>query len=219
VVAEVVRGVSRPVLLVLIIFVLFGLGVLLWWPPHALPDRSSDLGTALIGGGVVALVVLVLERSFAKEAERRDLLLQVGLVDELRGINLNGRDLSGFLLTGKTLSHARFRRASLRGANLSGARLDYADLCEADLRDAKMDATGLMPSDTLFPSEDLFPGPIFPDANLQAVGLKGAAYNSRTRWPQNFGPDTLDKAGAERVDEFNKLATWWWHHRIRTPQT
>ena len=208
---------KRSVLLVLIILVLFGFGAPLWWPPCAPPDRSSDLGTALIAGGVVALAVLVLERSFTKEAERRDLLLQLSLVDELRGLDLSGRDLSGFLLTDKTLSHARFRRANLMGANLSGARLDYADLSEADLRGAKMDATGLFPNETLFPSEDLIPGPVFPDANLQSVGLQGAAYNSRTSWPEHLGPDGADRAGAERVDKLGKLAKWRWHHRIRKP--
>ena len=210
---------KRALLLGLILLVLFAPGLFLWWPPCAPPDRSSELGTALIAGGVVALAVLVLERSFTKEAERRDLLLQLGFVGELRGIDLSGRDLSGFQLTEKTLSYARFRKANLRGANLSGSRLDHADLREADLRDAKMDATDLFPSETLFPSEDLIPGPIFPDANLQGVGLQGAAYNSRTRWPENFGPDTLNQAGAKRVDGFGKFVSWWWNHRIRKSKT
>jgi hypothetical protein len=71
--------VKRSVLLGLILLVLFAPGVLFWWPPCAPPDRSSELGTTLIGGGVVALAILVLERLFTKEVERRDLLLQLGL--------------------------------------------------------------------------------------------------------------------------------------------
>jgi hypothetical protein len=211
-----VRGVKRSVLLVLIIFffVLFGLGGLLWWPPCALPDRSSELGTALIGGGIVALAVLVLERSLTKEANRRDLLLQLGLGRDMRGIDLSGRNLSGFHLPTKDFSHAVFRRASLRGSNLSGAHLDFADLREVDLRGTKLDKTGLAPSKTLVPSNSLAPGAIFPDASCQGWRVEGVMYDSATKWPSNFPSDAADDAGAECIDGFGKLVKWWYRHRI-----
>jgi hypothetical protein len=187
VVAEGVWEVSRWGLLALIVLVLFAPGFLLWLPPCAPPDRSSDLGTALIGGGVVAIAVLLLERSFAKETARRDLLLQLSQAEELRGIDLSGEDLSDFYLPQKVLAHSRFRKANLKGANLSGAQLAFADLREADLRDAKLDATGLWPKETQFPSDEPFPRPYIPDANLESVSLQGAAYSPETTWPQDWG--------------------------------
>jgi uncharacterized protein YjbI with pentapeptide repeats len=162
--------------------------------------------------------VLFLERSFAKEAERRDLLLQLGIVSELRGIDLSGRDLSGFHLSNKDLRHANFRRANLRGANLSGAKLNHADLREADLRGTKLDETGLYPSETLVPSEDLAIGPIFPDANLQGAKLQGVARNLQTRLPQTLGPEIVDTDGAEQVNTLFQLFKWRWRHRMRKPK-
>jgi hypothetical protein len=170
-----------------------------------------------MGGGGIAFAVLFLERSFAKEAERRDLLLQLGLGSDTRGIDLSGRALSGFHLPGKDLRHANLRRANLKGANLSGAKLDFADLREADLRGAKLDKTGLAPSETLVPSEELFPGPIFPDAHCQGWRVGGAGYDSGTKWPSNFPSDEADNAGAKRLNGIGERVKWRWQHRILKP--
>jgi drug/metabolite transporter (DMT)-like permease len=89
----------------ILVSVIIGVGLcvgsfLLWWLPDAYPDRYSDLGTALlgalVGGGVVASVVLFLERRHASEAEKRNLQLMLGVGNSFVGIDLRGRDLSGF---------------------------------------------------------------------------------------------------------------------------
>ena len=174
-------------------------GFWLWFPPEADANRYSDLGTTLIGGATVGVAILYLERQFSRRAERRDLQMQLGLTDELPGVDLSGRDLSRFYLPGKDLRHANLRKAKLRGANLSGVKLDHANLSKADIRGAKLDETGLAPSNTLVPSNELVPGPLFPDANLQGVTLTGAKYDEHTTWPRNFSADNADNAGAIRA--------------------
>ncbi len=169
----------------LAVVVVFGIGFCLWWPPGEEPNRSSDLGTALMGGGIVGLVLLFLERHLSRGAERRDLQLQLGLTDELPGVHLSRRNLSSFYLPGKDLRHANLSKANLRGTNLSGARLDHANLSKANLRGAKLDATHLLPSETLMPSNDLALEP-FSDARLQGVDLREAKYDKHTTWPSDF---------------------------------
>ena len=179
----------------------FLVGLWLWLPPGEDPNRYSDLGTTLIGGVIVAVAVIYLERQLSRRAERRDLQLQLGLTDELPVVALSCRDLSGFYLPGKDLRHANLSSANLRGANLSGALLDHANLRNADLRGTKLDETGLFPSETTVPSDNLFPGPLFPDARLQGVKLEGAVYDKRTSWPSGF-----DAAKAGAID----TRRWWW---------
>jgi len=101
-VEESVPRVRRWVLLPFAALVVFG-GVL-WWPPDTPPDRYSDLGTAIVGGGVIALAVLFLEQRHAAEADRREVLLTLGLGESFVGIDLRHRDLSGSYLAGKDFS-------------------------------------------------------------------------------------------------------------------
>ena len=190
-------------LAVFIVGVLVVVGVILWWPPEATPNRKSGLGVALIGTAVIAFAVLYLERLFTKESDKRVLQIQLSLTDDLSGIDLSGRDLSGFYLPGKNLKHADLRGANLRDANLSGVKLNHADLSKADLRGTKLDETGLFPSQTLVPSGDLVPGPIFPEANLQGVHLVGAKYDKYTTWPKSFDADNVGaKRGFSLFQEF-----------------
>ena len=76
------RGWLLPMLIILVVF---GVGLALWLPPNHTPDRYSDLGTAIIGGGVVVLAALLFERRLSRAAERRDLHVQLGLQDEEEG--------------------------------------------------------------------------------------------------------------------------------------
>jgi hypothetical protein len=215
-----VRGVRSPVLpgfAMFAILLVFAAGTLLWWPPSAPPDRQSDLGTALVGGGVIALAALFLEQRYAVEADRRDLLLTLGLGHRFVGIDLQGRDLSRAYLVDKDLSGARFGKAKLKGANLAGADLTRASLMKADCRGTNFRRS---PS-PLFPGPGVFPGPnVFPsegapagepqvgDATFEKTGVEGAIYDDSTRWPEDFDPD---EAGAVHV---KKRSLWW---RLRHP--
>lgn len=179
-------------------------GLWLWWPPGAAADRHSDLGVTLIGGAVVALAVLYLERQFTRGAERRDLRLQIGLQNNLAGIDLRRRDLSGFHLAGKDLRGANLSGTNLRGANLSGASLRDAVLNDADLRGAKLNETPLYPSETLYPSKDLYPGPIYPDAIIQNTGLSKVKYDAATKWPGHIDPSKVGAVEVKRGRLFGK---------------
>jgi hypothetical protein len=145
---------------VIVVGALVLLGGLLW-PLEAKPNRLSDLGVGLIGGLITA-VGLVLDRQFAKQAEKRDLILTLGTGDRFVGIDLRGRDLSGVNLAGKDFSGARFDKAKLRGVNFSGANLSWVSFAGADIRGAKFDRTPLYPSEYLRPSPNLSPGAIAP---------------------------------------------------------
>jgi hypothetical protein len=148
------RGWILPLLIILIVF---GVGLWLWCPSNRAPDRYSDLGTTIIGGGVIVFGGLFLERRLSRAAERRDLQLQLGLQNNLVGIDLNRRDLSGFYLSGKDLRYANLTKANLRRANLSGVDLRHATLDFADLRGTKLDKTSLKPSKGLKPDKGLKP--------------------------------------------------------------
>lgn len=165
-------------------------GAVLWWPPTSAPNRYSDLGTALIGGGIVSFTVLYMQQQFSRSYEKRDLQLQLGAGTSFPGIDLGGRDLSRFYLAGKDFSGA-LRNANLRGTNLSGVNLSHANLNGADLRGAKLDETPLYPSKTLYPSKDRRPGPIYSAATIQNTGLDKVKYDSLTRWPNHIDPDEV----------------------------
>src|SRR5215203_6178 len=151
-------------------------GLLLLMRPGPESNRNSDLGIALISGAVVAGAVLYLQARLSSVAEKRNLQLQLGLQDKFPGIDLSHRDLSGFHIPGKDLRQANLTGTNLRGVNLSGANLQHAILTKADLRGAKLDETPLYPSENLFPSEGLKPGPIYPAVNHNDAKFNGAKY-------------------------------------------
>jgi uncharacterized protein YjbI with pentapeptide repeats len=164
---------------------------------------------------VIAVAVLLLEQRHAAEADRRDLLLTVGLGVSFVGIDLRGRDLSRAYLVSKNFSGARFDGANLKGADLAGAVLSRASLKDTDLRGTNFQGSPL----PLFPSPQLLPGPnVFPssgapagtqqvgDAILGDVDVRDATYDDSTGWPENFDPG---KEGAVHV---NCRSLWW---RIR----
>lgn len=184
---------------------ILAVGLYAWWPPGAPPNRCSDLGAALIGGAVVAFSVLYLEQQLSRVSERRTLQLQLGTDTAFPGIDLSGRDLSGFYLPGRNFSGANLERANLAGANLSGADFSHANLSHTDLRGTKMDETPLYPSETLYPSDTLTPGPIWPAATTQGIGLHGAKYDSSTQWPPSVD---FRAAGAVEVVPWWKRKPW-----------
>jgi uncharacterized protein YjbI with pentapeptide repeats len=133
----------------------------------------AQFGRPLLVGAVVGLAFVPVQaatqvelrrsdrerqREDAAESARRELLLQITLRNELRGIDLQGVKLTGKYLYGKDLAGANLRDADLREANLSYADLRSADLTGTRLDDAmlvgvKFDGATL--SDTSFVGADL----------------------------------------------------------------
>lgn len=108
----------------------------------------AQIGRPLLVGGILGLAFIPtqlatqselrdqsarLQHADARLANHRDLLLQLSLRTDLRGIDLRGQDLAGSYLIAKDLA----------GANLRGANLAHADLAHADLRGADLTRTRL----------------------------------------------------------------------------
>lgn len=137
---------------------LIGGGLTLWLPVlNKDSSANSDLGLALLGGGIamaagalVSYAVFTAERRVDAKLEASDearertgLQLALATAPSLRGVDLEGRDLSGFVLRNKDLSHAKLGGAKLRGADLSGSDLSSADFHGADLSGALLQRTTL----------------------------------------------------------------------------
>jgi hypothetical protein len=156
----------------------------------------DNLATSLVGSGVVALSVFLLERHYAARAAKRDLQHMLGTGKNFVGIDLRGRDLAGSYLAGKDFRGGRFDGANLEGANLFGTDLSQASLIGANLKGAnfKGPPPPLYPSENLYPSPHLYPmgtpagvQPL-PDANLRGADITDAKYDSSTAWPENYDP-------------------------------
>ena len=109
---------------------LVGVGVIL----VALSDSAapwSNLGQALVSGGVVGGVFVFIESSLARAAELRgrqdNLVQQITMTEKLVGVELDGRVLRDLYLPNKNLTAAR-----LRGTDFSRSVLLFGDLRHAD---------------------------------------------------------------------------------------
>lgn len=157
--------------------VVIGVGLWLWWPPYLAPDRSSDLGANMVGGGIVASVVLYLDQILTQRQEKNLTRLQLGSEGgHLPGIDLSNEDLAGFHLVNRSFAGGSLRGADLRGAVLQGCNLDDVHLDKADLRGADLSNP----------------------YRCSGISLEGALYDASTRWPDNIAYREL---GAINLDE------------------
>jgi uncharacterized protein YjbI with pentapeptide repeats len=120
-------------------------------------STKAQLGSGLVTGGVIALVLFVAESMrevrMVQATQRQAFLIQLSLSrnfvgadlrgQDLRGLSFRGKDLRNVLLQGCNLNDVDLSYADLRGANLvsasmRGARLDLADLRLADVRGADL---------------------------------------------------------------------------------
>lgn len=115
---------------------------------------ATDLGNALLGGLIVAAVLIVVELAQRRrdeeanaarqlESERSAMLLLLGIERNLARVDLSERDLSWFSLRNRNLSEARLRRSCLFRANLEGCTLEGSELNDADLTNAFMAGASL----------------------------------------------------------------------------
>jgi uncharacterized protein YjbI with pentapeptide repeats len=198
--AVVRRGAAPAVLFVAVALSLI-VGLWLWLPWHDDPNRSSDLGSEIIGGltvgSLLAAAVWWAESRRERQAQelavqlqafsrQENLRLRLGMQRDFPGIDLSGYDLSGFYLSGKNFARAMLNGADLRDTFLSDADLKGATLTRTDLRNALLvgaDLTGasLYQADLRHASLDsaclmnatLF-GADLRDAHLSRASLKNA---------------------------------------------
>lgn len=192
--------------------------------PHDRVESAQvrELGTALLGGAVVAFAVLVVqvhfdqhmqrqERRRTEGSERLNLQLMLSLQRDLPNINLQGHDLRDFYFGDKNLSNANLSytkldrailakanltRAQFVEANLVGADLMQANLTNAQLKKASLEAAHLAGTD--------FSGANLLDANMHFAtlwlavfanaDLKGADMSKAQGVNANFSRADLRKA-------------------------
>lgn len=177
----------------------------MWWPSR---DWGA-LGTTLVGGAVVSLSIFLLQNSFEAEQElarqqelrqvkaarrREDLLLTLGLQQNLTGIDLSGKNLSDVYLAGKILKDADLSSAKLQNATLLEADLTDADLSQARFRGADVSYADFRRA-RLWDAKLIFADLTYADlrgADLAGANLKGATLHSTDlRWVDGLGKGNL----------------------------
>jgi uncharacterized protein YjbI with pentapeptide repeats len=103
---------------------------------------------------------------------------------DLAGADLSRTNLQDADLAEASMEGANFQEANLAGANLISTRMQGADLRGADLIGARLFQyrSGADPEAAGRKDVTLY-------KNLSGARLRGALYDSRTRWPGGFDPD------------------------------
>ena len=156
---------------------------------------SVLLSCALIPAILGSIYGLIQRQTDFNAESEYDIAINWDGQQSLQGFNLSGRDMHG-----RSLNGADLRDANLHGANLSFARLSAADLTgakltAANLRGAHLNEADLSEAD-LSGADLSFAGLI--GADLDGAHLRSAKYDSATRWPEDFNPES---AGAILIDD------------------
>jgi uncharacterized protein YjbI with pentapeptide repeats len=179
----------------LLVVALLTASVLLW-VTAASSSKEADLAANAVAGGIVALAILVLDRSLNRSRERQANISLLATSTELRGMRLpradlhaayaSRDDLSDCVFSGSDLRDARldetrcwhtdFSRCDLRGADLRWADLTQVNLGNADLRSTQLGATALT------------------GANLADADLRGADLFERSAGSPYHGADLSGSA-------------------------
>lgn len=144
-------------LLVIATLAAIATGFLGYWLLRSDSPSNSQLGTSLVSGAVIALVLFTAESlrdlRFKKSSERASALLEIRMHNDLRGLDFSGHDLQRVSFRGKDLRNVDLRAADLRscdlsfadirGANFTRTRLSHAKLLHADMRLAVFDYADL----------------------------------------------------------------------------
>jgi Pentapeptide repeats (8 copies) len=215
-------GLGRPagttLLGILVLLALVAGGLALWFPGGDDPGTmDTDLGTALLGGAVVACAVLFLQRRLdaewrgldearaaewrtldaarAEEDERRRLRdeaqLLCAMVHNLTGVDFRGRDLSGLVLRNKMLVEANLNDADLRRAVLTRTNFTGAELRGAKLGGAQAKGANFRGA-TLVRAK--FGDAVLDDADLRGCDLHDAELDGARLEGAKYG-----KAGADET--------------------
>ena len=103
-----------------------------------------------------------------KLADRQQLILQLNLNEDLRGIDLSDQNLRDLYLRGKDLEYANLRGAQLSGADLEDANLNGADLTGANAENVNFEHAHL--DDTTVVGTN-FSGSDFSNAHVEWIAL------------------------------------------------
>ena len=129
------------------------------WSPYS-RSASLEIGAALVGGAVVGLAVVWIERRQEALREREQLLLLLRLQRDHSSADPSGENLSGMRLRRKQFGGAYLVRTNLAGADLTKCRLARAQLNGADLHGAILDGA-------------LFERAVLDGADLSGASMRG----------------------------------------------
>ena len=104
----------------------------------------------------------------------------------LRGADLTKAKLSFINLRGSDLLEADLRGANLRRANMIGVNLAKADLRGAKMRRANFETSNMTGAN--LERADLTGGAKFMEVDFTDASLRGALYDSYTKFPYGFDP-------------------------------
>jgi len=149
-------------------------------------QASLGIATAIVGGGVVGIVLSIVQHQSTEQiAQNQTKLahdLQVDLViqttKDLSGFDLRNMDLTGMYLTERDFSRAQLGDAHLEGVVLDRSVFANADLTRADLSGASLRFCQFLGTDltsTTLSGCDLF-GAMFSDVD----------FDETTKWPEGF---------------------------------
>lgn len=184
-------------LVVLLIFILGAL--LLFGPGYSRPTFDVvrvELGSALMGGLLVALAIWLAEHRLklqekrtAEQEKRNQYQLALGMAETLAGRDFSGLDLSGLQLPSRDFHKTRFKGtnleetdltwANLSGADLAFANLRGANLCEANLTGANLASADLTGANLL--GADLSPSAPQPRLDAVSSDLASPAVKAASR--------------------------------------
>lgn len=98
----------------------------------------GNLGSALLTGLIVSLVVFLLQTDIEATREAQSFQLSLSMQHDLTGIDLSNRQLYQFYLRAKKLDEANFRKAFMLRGNLSRSSLANADFTDAYISDVSL---------------------------------------------------------------------------------
>jgi uncharacterized protein YjbI with pentapeptide repeats len=160
-------------------------------------SARAQIGRPLLVGTVVGLAFVPIQLAGQDELRRqserhqrvdeeaanhRELLLELSLRSDLRGIDLHGQNLADSYLVGKKLANA-----NLSGADLQQANLAHADLRHADLTDTHFDGANLYRArlDRAVLKHTSFIGANLVHAHFSTINWRGGAHPG----PTFFAPE------------------------------
>ena len=188
-------------------------GLTLWTPNLARKDDREKVGLALLAAslffGAGAFMTLQAERvtiktgeqrieaerGFDLAAEKRQLVLELGVQRDLTAIDLRRRDVSGAALRGRNLPRALLNAANLQGSDLSEANLRGAVMIRSRLNGATLKKSDLRGADLSFAQlqgADIRGADLREVDGLPSAKIAGAVADRTTLWPRmsGFSPRT-----------------------------
>lgn len=168
-----------------------------WLPAGT--NRLTDLGAAVAGGAVIAFTVLLVERGFQAEAERRTLQFQAEAERRALQFQLGlQRTISSVDLRGQNLRESYWMRKTVSESNLSGAEFDGSSLYECRIEDTYLYGARFVRASLIGTT---FDGAYLAGASFRGANLTSAEFKVTTV----FGRHDRENVSSVTGEKFGKV--------------